>query len=91
MMRMSGGFGADVRKGLVQRQAWPVEQGLVEQEGQAVRLRRDLLVVLQQRELSRTSQQIEQETGLRHVTPRPGEMVEGVYRRAVMSGTSAMP
>ena len=90
-MRMSGGFGADVRKGLVQRQAWLVEQGLVEQEGQAVRLRRDLLVVLQQRELSRTSQQIEQETGLRQVTPRPGEMVEGVYRRAIMSGISAIP
>ena len=88
---MSGGFGADVRKGLVRRQAWLVEQGLVEQEGQAVRLRRDLLVVLQQRELSRTCQQIEQETGLRHVTPQRGEMVEGVYRRAVMSGTSAMP
>ncbi len=84
--QLASGFGADVRKGLAQRQAWLVEQGLAEQEGQAVRLRRDLLVVLQQRELSRTSQQIEQETGLRHVTPRPGEMVEGVYRRAVMVG-----
>lgn len=84
--RLASGFGADVRKGLAQRQAWLVEQGLADQEGQAVRLRRDLLVVLQQRELSRTSQQIEQETGLRHVTPRPGEMVEGAYRRAVIVG-----
>jgi len=84
--QLAGGFGADVRKSLAQRQAWLVEQGLAEQEGQTVRLRRDLLVVLQQRELSRTSQQIEQETGLRHVTPRPGEMVEGIYRRAVMVG-----
>nr|WP_230463163.1 DUF3363 domain-containing protein [Sphingobium sp. Cam5-1] len=78
--------GADVRKSLVQRQAWLVEQGLAEQEGQTVRLRRDLLVVLQQRELSRTSQQIEQETGLRHVTPRRGEPIEGIYRRAVALG-----
>jgi hypothetical protein len=76
----------DVRKSLTQRQAWLVEQGLAEQEGQAVRLRRDLLVVLQQRELSRTSQQIEQEMGLKHVTPRHGAMVEGIYRRAVMVG-----
>lgn len=84
--QLAGGFGADVRKGLAQRQAWLVEQGLAEQEGQTVRLRCDLLVVLQQRELGRTSQQIEQETGLRHVTPRHGEMVEGIYRRAVLVG-----
>lgn len=85
--QLAGGFGADVRKGLAQRQAWLlVEQGLVEQEGQAARLRCDLLVVLQQREISRTSQQIEQETGLKHVASRQGEMVEGVYRRAVMVG-----
>lgn len=74
---LSDGFGADVSQSLVQRQAWLVEQGLAEQEGQTVRLRRDLLVVLQQRELSRTSQQIEQETGLRHITPRRGEPIEG--------------
>jgi len=83
---LASGFGADVRKGLAQRQAWLVEQGLAEQEGQTVRFRRDLLVILQQRELSRTSQQIEQETGLKHVTHRRGEMIEGVYRRAVMVG-----
>jgi len=84
--QLAGGFGADVRKSLAQRQAWLVEQGLAEQEGQTVRFRRDLLVILQQRELSRTSQQIEQETGLKHVTHRRGEMIEGVYRRAVMVG-----
>ena len=84
--QLAGEFGADVRKGLAQRQAWLVEQRLADQEGQAARLRRDLLVVLQQRELSRTSQQIEQETGLQHVTHRRGEMIEGVYRRAVMVG-----
>ena len=83
---LASGFGADVRKGLAQRHAWLVEQGLAEQEGQTVRFRRDLLVILQQRELSRTSQQIEQETGLKHVTHRRGEMIEGVYRRAVMVG-----
>src|SRR3546814_20709246 len=62
--RLSGGFGADVRKSLAQRQAWLVEQGLAQQEGQGIRTRRNLLLVLQQRELDRTSRQIEQETGL---------------------------
>src|SRR3546814_9742200 len=56
--RLSGGFGADVRKSLAQRQAWLVEQGLAQQEGQGIRTRRNLLLVLQQRELDRTSQQI---------------------------------
>ena len=83
---LSGGFGADVRKSLAQRQAWLVEQGLAEQEGQGVRLRRNLLLLLRQRELNRTSQEIAQETGLRHVTPRPGERIEGIYRRAVAVG-----
>lgn len=84
--RLAGGFGVDVRNRLAQRQAWLVEQGLAELEGPDIRLRRNLLIVLQQRELSRTSQQIEQETGLRHVTPRHGEAIEGVYRRTVMVG-----
>ena len=84
--RLAGGFGADVRKSLVQRQAWLVEQGLAEQEGQGIRTRRNLLAVLQQRELDRTSQQIEQETGLRHRIPKQGEPIDGIYRRAVMVG-----
>lgn len=83
---LSGGFGADVRKSLAQRQAWLVEQGLAEQQGQGVRLRRNLLLLLQQRELSRTSQQIERETGLRHITLRPREPIEGIYRRAINVG-----
>lgn len=84
--QLSGGFGADVRKGLAQRQAWLVEQGLAQQEGQGIRIRRNLLLILQQRELDRTTQQISQETGLRHVAPARGEPIEGIYRRAVMVG-----
>ncbi|MDQ4419034.1 relaxase/mobilization nuclease RlxS [Sphingobium sp. DEHP117] len=84
--KLSGGFGVDVRNSLAQRQAWLVEQGLAELEGPDIRLRRNLLLVLQQRELNRTSQQISEETGLRHVTPRRGEPIEGIYRRAVMVG-----
>src|SRR3546814_10446840 len=60
--RLSGGFGADVRKSLAQRQAWLVEQGLAQQEGQGIRTRRNLLLVLQQRELDRTSRRSEELT-----------------------------
>lgn len=83
---LAAGFGLDVRNRLVQRQAWLVEQGLAELEGPDIRFRRSLLLVLQQRELSRTSQLISEETGLRHVTPRHGESIEGIYRRTVMVG-----
>jgi type IV secretory pathway VirD2 relaxase len=84
--RLSGGFGAEVRKSLVQRQSWLIEQGLAEREGQGVRLRRNLLLLLQQRELDRTSLQIAQETGLRHVVPQPSEQIEGICRRSVTVG-----
>lgn len=84
--RLSGGFGADVRKSLVQRQAWLVEQGLAQTEGQGVRLRRNLLLLLQQREFDRTAQQVAEETGLRHVKPQSGEQIEGICRRSVMVG-----
>ena len=84
--QLSGGFGADVRKGLAQRQAWLVEQGLAEKEGQGIRIRRNLLLILQQRELERTTQQISQETGRRHIMPVRGEPIEGIYRRSVMVG-----
>lgn len=83
---LSGGFGAEVRKSLVQRQAWLVEQGLAEQEGPGLRTCRNLLAILQQRELDRTCGQIEQETGLQHVAPLRGEPIDGLYRRSVMVG-----
>ena len=85
-VRLSGGFGAEVRKSLAQRQAWLVEQGLVEQEGQGLRVRRNLLAMLQQRELDRTCRQFEQETGLKHLAPHSGEPIEGIYRRSVLVG-----
>lgn len=84
--QLFGGFGADVRKSIVQRQAWLVEEGLADQEGQGIRTRRNLLAMLQQRELNRASQQIEQETGLRHRILKQGEPIDGIYRRAVMVG-----
>jgi type IV secretory pathway VirD2 relaxase len=85
-VRLSDGFGAEVRKSLAQRQVWLVEQGLAEQEGQGLRIRRNLLTILQQRELDRTCRQIEQEMGLKHLAPQRGEPIEGIYRRSVVVG-----
>ena len=84
--RLAGGFGAEVRKGLSQRQAWLIEQDLAQLDGQGVRLRRNLLQLLQQREYDRTIGEIAQETGLRHAAQQPGERIEGVLRRSVMVG-----
>ena len=84
--RTAGGFGADVRKALVQRQAWLTEQGLIEQDDEGMRYRRTMMALLQQRELGRTIRQLEEETGLAHVTHKAGEPVEGVLKRSIIVG-----
>ncbi|WP_150290052.1 relaxase/mobilization nuclease RlxS [Sphingobium estronivorans] len=83
---LAGGFGAEVRRSLAQRQAWLIEQGLVVQEDDTLRYRPDMVQVLQQRELDRTARQVGDETGLTHVAPRPGDRIEGIVKRAVMVG-----
>jgi len=84
--RTAGGFGADVRKALAQRQAWLMEQGLIEQDDEGMRYRRTMMALLQQRELGRTIRQLEEETGLAHVTHKAGESVEGVLKRSIIVG-----
>jgi len=83
---LAGGFGADVRRGLAQRQAWLIEQGLVEHDEQGTRYRRNMVQFLQQRELARTSQRIEEETGLTHIAHRYGERIDGIVKRVMTVG-----
>ena len=80
------GFGAEVRKSLALRQQWLIEQGLTEREGDMVRYRDDMLVVLQQRELRRAAGQLSDELGLSFTETRTGQAVEGICRRSVMVG-----
>lgn len=80
------GFGADVRKAMVVRQQWLVDQELAEREGDTIRFRANLLAVLQRRELTRVAGQLSAELGLPFDEARPGTQVTGTYRRSVMVG-----
>ena len=77
------GFGRDVRQALVRRQQWLIEQGLMQQDGNDVRFRKDILAVLQHRELRRVGSEIAAQIGKDFVEPIPGLRVDGVYRRPV--------
>ena len=63
-----------------------MEQGLIEQDDEGMRYRRTMMALLQQRELGRTIRQLEEETGLAHVTHKAGESVEGVLKRSIIVG-----
>jgi len=80
------GFGAEVRGAMQQRRQWLVEQQLAEGEEGITRYRRNMLQLLQRRELDRVIANIEQETGLAHRQPHGDAPIEGTYRRAVQVG-----
>lgn len=77
------GFGGEVRLALARRRQWLIEQGLAEQQNDQVIYRAGLLTRLQRRDLIATAEGIAHETGLGFSEARPGQRVEGVYRRAV--------
>ena len=77
------GFGSEARAALVARRQWLIGQGLArEEEGRTI-YRANLLATLRQRELSRVAGQLSEELGLGYAQARPGERIEGVYRRPV--------
>jgi Protein of unknown function (DUF3363) len=81
--RADHGSGRDVRQALVRRQQWLIEQGLMHRDGDDILFRKNILAVLQQRELRQVGSQLEAEIGKTYVDPIPGVRVDGVYRRAV--------
>lgn len=80
------GFGAEVRKVMAMRQQWLVDQQLAETDGEAVRLRANLLSSLRERELNKVADQLSQDLELEFAPARAGERVSGLYRRQVMVG-----
>jgi type IV secretory pathway VirD2 relaxase len=77
------GMGAAVETALRARRQWLIERGLArEQEGQ-VRFARDLLKMLETRELAQVAADISARTGLRHLEVKEGENLSGIYRRAL--------
>ena len=87
-VELGRGFGADVRKAMVQRQQWLVDQQLAEQDGDSIRFKANMLAVLQRRELSRVAGQLSDELGLTFNEARGGQAVDGIYRRSVVVGDS---
>jgi hypothetical protein len=77
------GFGRDVRQALARRQQWLIEQGLMQRDGDDILFRKDMLAVLQQRELRQVGSEIAAQIGKDFAEPIPGLRVDGVYRRPV--------
>ncbi|ROT93450.1 DUF3363 domain-containing protein [Altererythrobacter sp. FM1] len=77
------GFGRDARAALVQRRQWLIERGMAQEEQGRVIYRANLLATLRRREMNRVAGQLSDELGLDYTEARPGERIEGVYRRPV--------
>jgi type IV secretory pathway VirD2 relaxase len=86
------GFGAEVRAALDRRIDALAEQGLARRDGDKVRLGRDLVGRLRNRELETIGRRLASETGLAHLPAEAGEPISGVYRRrlSLASGRFAM-
>jgi type IV secretory pathway VirD2 relaxase len=86
------GFGREVREALTRRRQWLVEQELARAEQDRVIYRANLLGLLRRRELARVGAQFSTELGLPYGEARPGEPIEGTYRRRVdlVSGRFAL-
>lgn len=81
------GFGAQVRRALMLRQQWLIEQDLASRDGDLVRFRAGMMEELRRRELQQVAGQISKETGLGYVEHRGGP-IEGTYRKAVQVGSA---
>lgn len=82
MLRDSG-FGRDVREAQARRRQWLLAQGLAEQDDERIVYRSNMLMTLQRRELQRVAGQLSNELGLGYAEAKPGERIEGIYRRSV--------
>jgi hypothetical protein len=84
--KLERGFGAEVRRALLLRQQWLIEQGLAEPVGDGVRYAPNLVDTLQRRELVRIGAQLSSELGLSFTPAASGERLEGKLARAVNVG-----
>lgn len=82
------GFGVEVRRALLLRQQWLIEQDLLVQDGDRLLARPNLLASLQQRELRNVAAQLSRELGLPFQQSQRGDYIEGVCRKAVTVGDS---
>ena len=86
------GFGAEVRSALAVRTEFLIEQGLASREDGRLRVAKDLLPTLRNRELAAVATRLSAETGLTYRPVPEGQRASGIYRQAVplVSGKYAM-
>uniref|UniRef100_UPI0030EEB269 DUF3363 domain-containing protein n=2 Tax=Bradyrhizobium sp. DOA9 TaxID=1126627 RepID=UPI0030EEB269 len=86
------GFGAEVRIALEQRIDVLTAKGLAQRDVNKVRLGRNLMETLRNRELDLVGRRLAEETGLSQKPAESGEQVSGIYRRRLSpaSGRFAM-
>jgi type IV secretory pathway VirD2 relaxase len=86
------GYGAEVRKAMVRRQQWLIEQSLAEQQGDMVLYSSDMDQRLRRAEIRMVAARLSKQLGLDFAEPAPGERLFGVCRRRINlnSGTFAI-
>jgi hypothetical protein len=72
-----GGFGREVRGALTARRQWLLDEQLAQEEGGETRYRRNLLAILQRRELLRAAAELEEVLQIPHVEAEPGMRMYG--------------
>jgi len=77
------GFGRETRAALAARRQWLIAEGLAQEEQGRIVYRANLLAVLRRREMNRIAGQLSNELGLSYAEAKPGERIEGIYRRPV--------
>lgn len=77
------GYGAEVRQAMFRRQQWLIEQGLVEQRGEQVLYRDDMVEKLRHAELTSAAARLSKELGLDFAEPVEGERISGIVRGRV--------
>lgn len=77
------GFGREVRSALAARRQWLVEQGLADEAGSGIQLRRGTMALLQRRELLRIAGELTDELGKTHVEAVRGGRIEGRLTRQI--------
>ena len=81
----SGGFGHEVREAMDARVEHLTREGLARRQGQRIIFARDLLDTLRRRELDQAAARIASDSALPYPSSEDGEVVSGVYRRALQS------
>ena len=77
------GFGREARQALAVRRQWLIDQDLAHVDQDQIVYRAGLLTRLARRDLIVTAEGLARETGLAFSEARPGQRIEGVYRRPV--------